>query len=222
MISLFVYSEVIIFISGIIAGFFSSSPIGAINVLVAEFVMAKQTKRIPAFVLGVILFDVILAIFACLGYSQMIQTSSYHQWLQLVGGFLLVFIGFYWFFQNKTHQIELKKNWPASKDKTIDVFIFFRDFFYGLILCASNPAFFIFWLFVANQISGFISQDLTVIIFSIYALGIIIGDILWFFLFCKIAQKSFAILSFQGVKLIRRCFSFFMILCGLYSIGQHV
>lgn len=216
------YQQIAIFFIGVIAGFFSSSPIGAINILVAQFALSKQSKRVLAFVFGVIVVDVMFAIFASAGYAKIVQESAYHRWLQIGGGFILVFIGFFIFFQKANQTFVVSEFSLKEQDMAKGYLVFFRDFAYGSILCASNPAFLVFWLFVANQISNIIHIENSLFLFVLYGLGIVIGDLFWFILFYEITKKSFSFLSFQGIKIVKKIFAILMLVFGLYSVAQQV
>ena len=125
---------------GIGFGIISSTPLGPINLLVAENYLSKKKIKIIPFLCGVILVDSIFGYLTFWGFEEFL--SDYQivgTGIGLFGGIAIIALGGIGLYQqfkgkhNPTKKIELKKN-IFLKSST-------ASFSKGFVLCGSNPGF---------------------------------------------------------------------------------
>jgi threonine/homoserine/homoserine lactone efflux protein len=164
---------VLIFLKGIAIGLVGSIPLGPIGVLVIQRTLGKG--RLSGFFsgLGAATADTMLALVASLGLSMILDfISHYETQFQIVGGVVLIIVGYQIFFKNPIKQVrerKLQKNNLTS------------DFFSVVFLTFTNPvAVFLFIalfasLNVFNGASGYVLHCLIVA-------GVFVGSVLYWFL----------------------------------------
>lgn len=80
-------------LAGAALGFASSTPLGVINLWVADATLARTERRLFWFLAGVIACDALFAALAVWGYQALLDDQSITAWLELGGGLFLVFLG---------------------------------------------------------------------------------------------------------------------------------
>jgi threonine/homoserine/homoserine lactone efflux protein len=196
--------SIIVIFAGLLSGFVASAPIGPINLLVAEQVMRKKYD-LNFFVLGVVLVDMFFGALAFLGYHNLFVHYDLEHMLILVGGIFIVIIGFIGLFKKESGKFAGFKVKRPSR---------LAQFMKGVILCGTNPAFLLFWIFVAGQINQLIGYELYTyqIILTLFSIGI--GTSLWFYMYVKLLKRGTKHINLSLVGKIRKGISLTLIIIG--------
>lgn len=211
-----------ILILGVGFGIISSTPLGPINLLVAENYLNKKKVKIAPFLSGVILIDSIFGYLTFWGFEEFL--SDYKiigTGIGLFGGIAIIVLGSIGLQQqfkgkhNTNKKIEIKKN-IFLKSST-------ASFSKGFILCGSNPGFIAFWGWVAYNAKTWTYQNFPDFEINFYNLilfpiGIIIGDFLWFGLFTYLLKRGARRYSGSIIDKIRTFISWGLIALGLFTI----
>ena len=91
MFTLVVAVSLIVF--GILFGFISSTPLGPINLLVANHYLSHKKLAIVPFIFGIILADLLLAFVAFMGFQSLLEGSKITAWVGAIGGVLVIVFG---------------------------------------------------------------------------------------------------------------------------------
>ncbi|MFB6257160.1 MAG: LysE family translocator [Flavobacteriales bacterium] len=201
-------------LSGTVLGFFSSSPLGPINLLVADSVMGQRQLHRNAFIAGVIIAELALAAIAFWGYHRFFQGPLFSRWAPIVGGVFVMglgIVGFITSFSNKTKNAnDIAKGGYSGRKSG-------GDFLQGFFLCGSNPAFLLFWIYVMSTLSH---SDLTTGVplkTCFLLLGIALGNTLWFAFYLRLLHRGADRL--QGkLRWIRMTISMALILLGFSGV----
>ncbi len=200
-------------LSGTVCGFFSSSPPGPINLLVADSVLGERKLHRKAFITGVILAELILAGFAFWGYHSFLSIPAFQRWAPLLGGIFVVGLGVAGLFSysGRTQEGTDKPEEHSSREKS-------GDFLQGLFLCGSNPAFLIFWIYVMSALSYSGLSDGVTMKSLFLLIGIAIGNTIWFSLFIRLLHRGVDRMHGNFLALLRKGISLALILLGLSGI----
>ena len=199
-------------LSGAICGFFSSSPPGPINLLVADSVIGTRSLHRNAFIIGVIIAELLLAGIAFWGYHRFFQTPAFQRWAPLIGGIFVMGLGIAGLFSQRPKGEEGAGAGGYSGRKKGG------DFLQGLFLCGSNPAFLLYWIYVMSALS-YVGLSTGVPMKSIYLLsGIALGNALWFKLFIGSLKRGADRLKGSFLPWLRKGISFALIALGLSGV----
>lgn len=211
---------------GIGFGVISSTPLGPINLLVAENYLSKPKIQIIPFLFGVIIIDSIFGYLTFLGFDRfLIESPEIGTGIGVFGGLSIILLGVV-----GAYQLLSKKE---SKSSTIKIkkSIFLKlplaSFGKGFVLCGSNPGFIAFWAWVAYNAQGWITKlfptvnvnHFNLVLFSI---GIIIGDFLWFGFFIHLLKKGVKNYNASILIKIRLIISFTLIILGGYTLVESI
>ena len=205
-----------VFVFGISSGFISSTPLGPINLLVANHYLSHKKLAIIPFIIGIILADVILAFAAFMGYQSLLIGNSVGAWVGLIGGILVIAFGVIGivaaFNKNKTIK-EVEHELPKTAKKISG------DFFKGMALCGLNPGLLLFWVSMASLQQGILCDifgELTSLFLIVLLVGITLGEIFWFAFFIKILKFGAKKFSDKILFYLRVIISGVLVILGLY------
>lgn len=202
------------FFLGSISGFLSSTPLGPINLWVADHKLSKSKgPGLFFFLLAVILVDIAFAGIALWGHFDLLEETSEMRWTGIISAIFTVTLGIILFQRARKPVIHEVAPHPAS---------YIKSFVQGLVLTGMNPAFILFWLFVANQIITNLDQSLAVGELISFLVGVIAGDILWFSFFIWILTHLKKRTQELTLRRIRILVSVILILLGLIGIIKYV
>lgn len=208
---------------GIGFGIISSTPLGPINLLVAENYLSKPKIKIKPFLFGVILIDSIFGYITFLGYEKFLSDApKIGMGIGLFGGACIVLLGIVGIYQLYKKPVDSKSTKQVIK-KSIFLKSSSASFGKGFILCGSNPGFIAFWGWVAFNAEDWASKlfpgyPINYFNLILFSLGIILGDFLWFGFFIKILKKGAKKYSDSILNKIRLVISIALILLGLFTI----
>jgi threonine/homoserine/homoserine lactone efflux protein len=211
---------------GIGFGIISSTPLGPINLLVAENYLSKPKIKIIPFLFGVIIIDSIFGYLTFLGFDRFLTDSpEIGISIGFFGGLSIILLGVIGAYQlltsksTKSSNIEIKKSIFLKSS--------LASFGKGFVLCGSNPGFIAFWAWVAYNAKGWITKlfpsvqinNFNLILFSF---GIIVGDFLWFGFFVFLLKKGVKKYNPNILKKIRLVISLLLIVLGVYTLIESI
>jgi threonine/homoserine/homoserine lactone efflux protein len=217
MFTLVVAAALIVF--GILFGFISSTPLGPINLLVANHYLSHKKLAIVPFIFGIILADLLLAFVAFMGFQSLLEGSKVTAWVGAIGGVLVIVfgvIGIVAAFSKKDTSKENAVALPVNAKKISG------DFFKGMARCGLNPGLLVYWVAIASLQQGMFEDlfeehiTLGPLLVGILLLGITLGEILWFAFFIKILKYGAKKFSDKILFYLRVVISGILILLGLY------
>lgn len=207
---------------GIGFGIISSTPLGPINLLVAENYLSVRKVKIIPFLSGVIIVDAIFGYLTFWGFDKFLSDYTLvGTGIGIFGGLAIVFLGIIGIVQ----QLQGKHN-PDKKIK-IKKSIFLKSstasFTKGFILCGSNPGFIAFWGWVAYNAKTWTGEmfpafDIHYFNLLIFPIGIIIGDALWFGIFTLLLKKGARRYSGSLIDKIRVFISWGLVALGIFTL----
>ena len=207
---------------GIGFGIISSTPLGPINLLVAENYLSKPKVRIVPFLCGVILIDSIFGYLTFWGFEKFLSDYKFvGASIGIFGGLAIIALGIIGLYQqykgkhDPNKKIEIKKN-IFLKSST-------ASFSKGFILCGSNPGFIAFWGWVAYNAKTWTNQafpDFEINFYNLilFPIGIVIGDFLWFGLFTYLLKRGARRYSGSMIDKIRTFISWGLLALGIFTI----
>ncbi len=217
MFTLVVAVSLIVF--GILFGFISSTPLGPINLLVANHYLSHKKLAIVPFIFGIILADLLLAFVAFMGFQSLLEGSKITAWVGAIGGVLVIVFGVLGIvaaFNNKDTSKENEVTLAVSAKKISG------DFFKGMALCGLNPGLLVYWVAIASLQQGMFEDlfeehiTLGPLLVIILLIGITLGEILWFVFFIKILKYGAKKFSDKILFYLRTVISGILILLGSY------
>jgi len=209
----------LLFVFGILSGFISSTPLGPINLLVANHYLSHKKLAIIPFITGIILADVFLAFVAFMGFQTLLEGTDIGAWVGLIGGILVIAFGVIGIVAayNKNEVIkEVEHELPKTAKKISG------DFFKGMALCGLNPGLLVFWVSMASLQQGLFKDwfdeniEITALLLVILLAGITLGEVLWFAFFIKILKYGAKKFSDKILFYLRVVISAVLILLGFY------
>lgn len=198
---------------GLIGGFLSSAPIGPINLLLADSVIASRALHRKAFLTGVILVDLLFAALAFWGYHQYMEGPLLGKWVPLAGGLFVVVLGGL----GLSASLRVDEKEEKGEKRRKGGGDLWKDLLQGLFLCGSNPAFLLFWVYVVSWLSWYgVEEGAGASVFLL--LGITFGDLLWFGSYIHILGRGADRLKGGRLRSFRGVLSFLLILLGTIGI----
>lgn len=209
---------------GFLFGIISSTPLGPINLLVAENYLAEKKVKIIPFLFGVILVDAIFGYLTFWGFDKYLSDfEMLGSGIGIIGGLAIILLGVLGAYQ--IHNNDKKSD--SDKDEKAKKKFFANSstasFSKGFFLCASNPGFIAFWSWVAFNAKNWTNAyfpDQTIGFYNLapFPIGIILGDFLWFGFFTYLLKKGAKKYSSNILDKIRLVISYGLILLGIYTL----
>lgn len=212
---------IILFVFGISSGFISSTPLGPINLLIADHYLARPRLAVIPFIVGIILADVLIAFLAFWGYHVFIQETNVGPYVAIIGGLIVVVLGVVGLvgaFRSKKNEAKTHEHLPKTAGKKS------LDFIKGVVLCGFNPGLLLFWVLMASALESITDNlfgkeyDFHTSYYLLVLLGIIIGEILWFILFIKLLKIGAQKFSNNILFYIRFSISALLVVLGFYLV----
>ena len=212
---------IILFVFGIGSGFISSTPLGPINLLIADHYLARPRLAVIPFIVGIILADVLIAFLAFWGYHVLVQETNIGPYVAIIGGAIVVVlgvVGLFGAYKSKNNITENHAPLPKTAGKKS------LDFIKGVVLCGFNPGLLFFWIFMASFLEGstdyLFGEDYEFdnLYYLLVLLGIVIGEILWFILFIRLLKIGAQKFSNNILFYIRFSISALLVVLGFYLI----
>jgi len=176
---------------------------------VAEKIIEKQNFHLDYFIAGVIIIDLVFAAIAFLGYHHLIMNTGAETLLMIAGGVFVIFLGFYGLIRKDT---KISRVFRSERSSPIG------QFFKGVILCGTNPAFLLFWIFIAAQLTNITHNQLSITEVLILLISIGAGTRLWFFLYIRLLKNGMDRLNWEWIGYIRKGISISLVLLGVATL----
>ena len=202
--------DILIIISvALFSGFVASAPIGPINLLVAEMVLDKKDLELRYFLAGVIVIDLVFAAVAFYGYHNLLMGSLLEKWLIAAGGIFILLLGILGLIRKETRISRAFRTEQPS---------YLGQFLKGILLCGTNPAFLLFWIFVASQLNLIMERNLLAWEIPILLLAIGAGTTLWFMVYLRLLKSGVERVNFGLLSKIRKGISLSLIILGVATL----
>lgn len=200
--------------TSLVSGFCSSAPLGPINLWLVDATIRRCWHEIYFYLAGVIIVDIGFAAIALWGYFNILNGSSIKGTIALVGGVFLIFLGILGLYKLRT-----KKEFSKLAGKTKITHNSVKNFFTGAMLCGSNPAFLMFWIFIANLLNQRYPGPPAPLYLGIFLLGVGLGDGLWFGLLIKLVSKGLGYANPKIVTMIRYMIALGFVIFGIFTLS---
>lgn len=202
------------FLFGTLSGFLSSTPLGPINLWVVDHKLSKSPKSsLVLFLLAVILVDMSFACLSLWGQFELLEDSLEMKWAGILSGCFTAVLGFVLI--KKAARPNVIRNPGIKVNK-------YSSFLQGVMLTAANPAFLLFWLYVANQILLRVDNSLSFGELLIFLFGVMSGDVLWFSLFSLILSRLSKNSQESTLQRIRMAVGVIFLSLGLIGVFSYV
>jgi len=200
-------NDMLIATFGLICGFFSSSPPGTINLWLINQTL-NQRKESIWFLLGVVTADCIYASLAVWGYHSLIDGTPIETAMLVAGAACIIIMG----------AITLLSK---SKEPNVDLTMSekpIQQLAMGLLMCGSNPAFLLFWIFAVGILEEQFSIKIEGLSLLFFNLGIVVGDYIWFTLQISIVRTFRRKITSKYLSIINRIIGITFLVIGSLAI----
>lgn len=200
------------FITGWVMSFIGSMiPTGPIALIVLKRGLGRQKLSALSLVAGAAVAEATYALVAYLGINfalsrYPIQTSILRM---IAGGILLAFAAICIFNDHPSRQKTISRSYPGA------------NFLLGLSIAGLNPTFLITWAgaIAAARAAGLLSGIHAA---PGFALGVIVGPILWFWVLLKILARHAEFLSPKAIKTIEKALPIALLILAGVILAQAV
>jgi arginine exporter protein ArgO len=193
----------VILLLGIFAGFVASTPLGPINLVVAESILSKRS--VYAFLAGVVIIDALFATVAMSGFQLWMTSLSSSPVIILGGSVFFILVGI-------AGLVSTRARMPSLP--------MMGSFLKGILLCGLNPAFFLYWIFVSNLIAS--NYSISLLGIGFFGMGVLIGNIIWFYLFIRLLKFGEGRIGQKWIAIIRSSLSVLLIFLGVYVLSRYL
>ena len=167
---------ILYFVIGILASIIGALPLGASNIAVINTTLKQNARQAFKIALAAGIAEVILSYYAL--HCNMIVRNFFdnNMWIQAVIAFILLVIGGYLFFRNKS-ETPLKKNKLAKSKYTT-----------GFLLGILNPPVLIYWIIafgVINNNDIMLSLKSSFAVLFLFFFGVYSGKLLTLYLYSR-------------------------------------
>lgn len=187
----------IAFIIGFVIGFFSSLPIGPINIAVMMKGLSNKTAQGLMIGAGSGWMDFVYCAAAMFGISSLNSNPKVDLIFKIASLAVFLMIGI------KTTFFKPAEARPSRNEESPG---FKRYFLFGIILYLSNPSFIAYWITVAGIIHGYHILAESAYNNLFFALGTGVGTTAWFFTLLELVEKQKMRLDKQKIEKITRAF----------------
>lgn len=196
----------IAFIVGFIIGFFTSIPVGPINIAVMMKGLSNKTGQGLMIGAGSGWMDFVYCSAAMFGISSLNSNRKVDLVFQIATFSIFLFMGI------KTTFFKLPEAKPAKSEESPG---FKRYFLLGIILYLSNPSFIAYWITVAGIIHGYHILAVSAYNNLFFALGTGFGTTTWFFVLLELVEKQKMKLDKALIGKITRGFGIVLLIISL-------
>ncbi len=206
---------------GVVAGFISSTPLGPINLLVAEHYLHQAKFKIIYFLGGVLFADLLYAFIAFWGYYTLVNELPIEKYVIPVGSTFIIALGAL----SLLGLLKRRDGTPLKKKKkNVKIASPAWSFVQGVFLCAANPAFLIYWIYMASTQQKMFTELLqysaapSSIMLALVLAGVIVGDLIWFGSFTKLLKFGAKKMGVKIIEKIRFIIALLLIGMGVFFL----
>lgn len=192
---------------GIAIGFLLATPIGAVGILCIRRTLASGRRQGFLTGLGGASADIIFATVAAFGIKLIADFIAAEQhWIRLVGGILLLLMGFF-----------TTRSRPAAAIEPNDVVQQTRTYVSTLLLALTNPLVMFGFgaIMAAIGVERLVNDYATL---TMLVVGVFLGSFLWFSLITFVADKYRNRISLQGISVVNRIAGVLLVVFGGIAI----
>jgi len=196
----------IAFIIGFVVGYFTSLPIGPINIAVMMKGLSNKTGQGLMIGAGSGWMDFVYCAAAMFGISSL-NSNPKIDLIFKIASFAVFFI-----MGVKTTFFKPAEAKPSKSEESPG---FKRYFLFGVILYLSNPSFIAYWITVAGVIHGYHILAVSAYNNLFFALGTGVGTTAWFFTLLELVEKQKMRLDKQKIEKITRAFGVVLLIISV-------
>ncbi len=197
----------IAFIIGFVIGFFTSVPIGPINIAVMMKGLSNKTGQGLMIGAGSGWMDFVYCTAAMFGIWSLDSDPKIELIFKIASLAIFLFIGV------KTTFFKLPEAKPSRSEESPG---FKRYFLFGIILYLSNPSFIAYWITVAGIIHGYHILAVSAYNNLFFALGTGVGTTAWFFILLELVEKQKMRLDREKIQKITRGFGIVLLFISVF------
>jgi threonine/homoserine/homoserine lactone efflux protein len=199
-------------LKGIIIGFSLAAPLGPIGILCIRRTLAQGSWRGFRVGLSGASADIVYAVVAAFGVTLISDfVTGHQQWIRIVGGILLLSLGFHTF--RSRPDTHIPSNWMSGQAQ-----VFASTF----LLALTNPLTLLAYTaaFSAIGVARIVDDRVSV---TLLVAGVFLGSILWFSLLTCLARIFKERVTIRGLGLINRVAGSLLMLIGTVGLwtGLH-
>ena len=196
----------IAFIVGFIIGFFTSLPIGPINIAVMMKGLSNKTGQGLMIGAGSGWMDFVYCSAAMFGISSLNSNPKVELVFKIASFVIFLFIGI------KTTFFKPPEAAPSKSEESPG---FKRYFLLGIVLYLSNPSFIPYWITVAGVIHGYHILAVSAYNNLFFALGTGVGTTASFFTLLELVKKQKMRLDKKRIEQVTRAFGIVLIIISI-------
>ncbi|MGA7161976.1 MAG: LysE family transporter [Bacteroidota bacterium] len=197
----------IAFIAGFIVGFFTSLPVGPINIAVMMKGLSGKTGQGLMIGAGSGWMDIVYCAAAMFGISSLNSNPK----VELI--FRIATFAIFFFLGIKTTFFKLRETKFSRSEESPG---FKRYFLLGIVLYLSNPSFLAYWITVAGIIHGYHILAASSYNNLFFSLGTGFGTTGWFFILLELVEKQKMKLDKLLIQKITRYIGIILLLISLF------
>jgi threonine/homoserine/homoserine lactone efflux protein len=197
----------IAFVLGFVVGFFSSLPIGPINIAVMMKGLSNKTGQGLMIGGGSGWMDFVYCAAAMFGLSTFNSNPKVDLIFKIASFVVFFSIGV------KTAFFKRREAKPTRSEESPG---FKRYFLLGIVLYLSNPSFIAYWITVAGIIHGYHILAVSAYNNFFFALGTGMGTTAWFFILLELVEKQKMKLDRAKIEKITRVFGVVLLLISIF------
>ena len=197
----------IAFIAGFVVGFFTSIPVGPINIAVMTKGLSGKTGQGLMIGAGSGWMDIVYCAAAMFGISSLNSNPKVDVIFQIAS------FAIFFFFGVKTTFFRVPEAKLAKSEESPG---FKRYFLLGIILYLSNPSFIAYWITVAGIIHGYHVLAVSAYNNLFFALGTGVGTTAWFLVLLELVEKQKMKLDKPLIEKITRGFGVVLLVISLF------
>ncbi len=187
----------IAFIIGFVVGYFTSLPIGPINIAVMMKGLSNKTAQGLMIGAGSGWMDFVYCAAAMFGISSLNSNPKIDLIFKIASFAVFLIMGI------KTTFFKSPEAKPSKSEESPG---FKRYFLFGIVLYLSNPSFIAYWITVAGIIHGYHILAVSAYNNLFFAVGTGVGTTAWFFTLLELVEKQKMRLDKQRIEKITRVF----------------
>lgn len=196
---------------GAISAFLTSASPGPMNLYAINLAIKRDWRNFFWFAAGISTAEVAVALIASLGIWQQLIDPQVKKIMLFGGGVILCVLGSISFYN--LHRAQLSSAAKIVHFERRPVLSQGPSLLCGLLIGSYHPASFAFWVWVAAAGSRYIPTQ-----FSLYALGVGIGNFLWFVLIKEVVNRNATALSQPKILFIQNFVAIAILGIGLFNI----
>lgn len=203
----------IAFLVGLLIGFFSSIPIGPINIAVMMKGLSNRTGQGLMIGAGSGWMDFVYCAAAMFGISSLNSNPKIELTFRILSCVIFFLMGV------RTTFFKLPEPMPSRTEEAPG---FKRYFLLGVALYFSNPSFIAYWITVAGIMHGYHILAVSAYNNLFFALGTGVGTTVWFFVLLELVEKQKMKFEKPTIEKITRGFGVVLLVISLFMVYQLV